>query len=154
MSLQGITHSVTGGYWECQKCGTSASNKDAFSSLCLEGNCSNLNKGRKDKHEQNKPKEEHAQKGTTCEGREGNTFQKQQGSRLKKLQAEIKRAVKKDKQSHIIEQFRENKEDKHKKHLWKAIKAMKTKFTPRYIQMKNRNGTRVHFLFNLNDSDR
>ena len=30
-----------------------------------------------------------------------------------------------------------------KKHLWKAIKAMKSKFTPRYIQMKNRKGTLV-----------
>jgi hypothetical protein len=60
----------------------------------------------------------------------GEDSQKQEGKKLKKLQADIKKAVKKDKQSHIIEQFRENKEDKHKKHLWKAIKAMKTKFTP------------------------
>ena len=45
--------------------------------------------------------------------------------------------------THNVEQFRENKEDKHKKQLWKAIKAMKSKFTPRYIQMKNRKGTLV-----------
>ena len=42
-----------------------------------------------------------------------------------------------------MDQFRENPEDKHKKHLWKAIKEMKSKFTPRYIQMKNRKGTLV-----------
>ena len=37
----------------------------------------------------------------------------------------------------------EGKDDKDKKDLWKAIKTLKGKFTPRYIQMKNRKGTLV-----------
>ena len=82
-------------------------------------------------------------KKNNSEGHKGTTYQQQQGIHLTKLQGEIKKTVKKDKQTHIIEQFRENKEDKHKKHLWKAIKTMKSKFTPRYIQMKNRKGTLV-----------
>ena len=69
--------------------------------------------------------------------------QRQRGIEHKKLQAEIKKAVKRDRHTHVVDQFRENPEDKHKKHLWKAIKAMKSKFTPRYIQMKNRKGTLV-----------
>ena len=59
------------------------------------------------------------------------------------MQAEIRKAVKQDRRTHVVEKFRENPEDKHKKHLWKAIKEMKSKFTPRYIQMKNRKGTLV-----------
>ena len=74
---------------------------------------------------------------------DNNSQQQQQGIKHKKLQAEIKKAIRKDKHTHVVEQFRENPEDKHKKHLWKAIKAMKSKFTPRYIQMKNRKGTLV-----------
>ena len=46
VTLQGVTHSVTGGYWECQKCGTSASNKDAISTLSREGRCYNPDVGK------------------------------------------------------------------------------------------------------------
>ena len=31
----------------------------------------------------------------------------------------------------------------HKKHFWKAVKNLKGKFTPKYIQMRNRGGTLV-----------
>ena len=89
--LQGQSHNVTGGYLECQQCGRTANNKNAFSSLCLEGNCNSSNKGKCDKHEQYKAEGEHAQKGTPGENIEGNTFQRQQGGRLKKMQADIKR---------------------------------------------------------------
>ena len=37
----------------------------------------------------------------------------------------------------------QKKEDKHKKTLWKAVKTLKGKYTPKYIQMRNRKGTLV-----------
>ena len=115
-----------------------AGNIEAFSTLCRQGTCKGfLLKGMHVSAgivEENASKPDHLPKEDS---------QKHEGKKLIKLQAEIKRAVKRDKQTHIIEQFRENKEDKHKKHLWKAIKTMKSKFTPRYIQMKNRKGTLV-----------
>ena len=107
-------HDQAGGYWECTNCNSKAGEKIALPPCCIKGDC-NENKAQ----------------------------QKQLGIKHKKLQAEIKYAVRKDKHTHVVEQFRENSEDKHKKHLWKAIKAMKSKFTPRYIQMKNRKGTLV-----------
>ena len=42
-----------------------------------------------------------------------------------------------------LEQFRENKEDPHEKHIWKAVKHLKGKFMPKFIQMRNRNGMLV-----------
>ena len=71
------------------------------------------------------------------------TKEQQKGKAIATLQKEIKKATKKDKRDHLLEQFREDKQDKHKKTLWKAVKALKGKFTPRYIQMKNRKGTLV-----------
>ena len=67
----------------------------------------------------------------------------QRGREIDRLQKEIKKASKKDKRDHLLDQFKENKEDKHKKTLWKAVKTLKGKFTPKYIQMKNRKGTLV-----------
>ena len=103
-----------GGYWECACCAHTAYPIEALPTKCTEG---------------------------TCEKNEDQ--QRLKGIEHKKLQAEIKKAVKRDKRTHVVDQFRENPEDKHKKHLWKAIKEMKSKFTPRYIQMKNRKGTLV-----------
>ena len=37
-----------------------------------------------------------------------------------------------------LEEFNENPADKNKKDLWKAVKKLRAKFTPRYIQMKNK----------------
>ena len=113
---------------ECQKCKMTAGRIEEFSSLCIQGACQGAKKGE-------------AKRRNHSAG-ENNT-QRQEGEKLKQLQSDIKKAAKKDKKTHILEQFRENKEDKHKKHLWKAIKAMKSKFTPRYIQMRNRKGTLV-----------
>ena len=50
--------------------------------------------------------------------------QKQEtGKELKKLQKDIKGFARKDKKGLMIDQFRENNEDIHKKHRWKAIKT-------------------------------
>ena len=103
-----------GGYWECKYCARIAYPIEAHQTACREGTC------------------------TT-----GTEQQRQKGREHKKMQAEIRKAVKQDRRTHVVEKFRENPEDKHKKHLWKAIKEMKSKFTPRYIQMKNRKGTLV-----------
>ena len=46
-----------------------------------------------------------------------------------------------DRKNQLIEQFNENPEDKNKKGLWKAVKDLKRKFTPQFVQMKNQNGT-------------
>ena len=43
----------------------------------------------------------------------------------------------------MLEQFRENKKDPHKKNLWKAVKNLKGKFSPKFIQMRNKNGMLV-----------
>ena len=43
VTLQGNTHNIEGGYWECKNCGAKAGNKNALSSLCIEGNCINPN---------------------------------------------------------------------------------------------------------------
>jgi hypothetical protein len=42
-----------------------------------------------------------------------------------------------------LEEFSENPADKHKKGLWKAVKNLKGKFTPRFIQMQDREGRLV-----------
>ena len=43
----------------------------------------------------------------------------------------------------LLEEFNENPRDANKKELWKAVKNLKGKFTPKYIQMKCRNGQLV-----------
>ena len=48
--------------------------------------------------------------------------------------------ARKDRRNHLIEQFDENPQDTQKKGLWKAVKGLKRKFTPRYVQMKNEHG--------------
>jgi hypothetical protein len=42
-----------------------------------------------------------------------------------------------------LEVFNENSKDIHKKGLWKAVKNLNGKFTPRYIQMRDRKGMLV-----------
>ena len=56
------------------------------------------------------------------------------------MNKEIKKHQRKDKKEALIEQFRENDKDIHKKHLWKAVKNHKSRFSPKYIQMRNRGG--------------
>ena len=60
-----------------------------------------------------------------------------------KLNKEIKKNIREDKKEKLNEQFRENKEDLHKKHLWKTVNNLKGEFAPKYIQMRNRNGMPV-----------
>ena len=62
---------------------------------------------------------------------------------IKKLNKEINKMAKKDKQNHLIEQFNENPRDTNKKNLWKAVKGLRTKYTPQYVQMKNERGIHV-----------
>ena len=62
---------------------------------------------------------------------------------VRKLNKEIGQMAKKDKQNHLIEQFNENPIDINKKNLWKAVKGLRTKFTPQYVQMKNESGIHV-----------
>ena len=59
------------------------------------------------------------------------------------LNKEIKKLTKQDKKECLLEQFRENKEDPHKKHAWKVVKNPKGKFSPKFIQMRNKNGMLV-----------
>ena len=60
--------------------------------------------------------------------------------RTRKLTAAIKRHVKADNKEHLAEQVRENKEDSNKTHLWKAVKNLEGKFSPKLIQMRNKSG--------------
>jgi hypothetical protein len=122
-------HIVTGEYVECKICGAKAGEQSALEN---EGKCKSCGTS------VTAPTTE----GKACPTEEGNE-DKQRGHNISQLQKDIKKAAKKDKRDHLLEQFRENKEDKHKKTLWKAIKTLKGKFTPKYIQMKNRKGTLV-----------
>ena len=56
---------------------------------------------------------------------------------IKQLNRHIAKCARNDRQNELIEQFNENPEDKNKKGLWKAVKDLKRKFTPQYVQMKN-----------------
>ena len=42
-----------------------------------------------------------------------------------KLNKEIRKSIRKDMKEYLLKQFRENKEDPHKKHLWKAVKNVR-----------------------------
>lgn len=42
-----------------------------------------------------------------------------------------------------MKKFNENPEDKNKNNLWKAVKGLKTKLTPSYIKMENKEGQYV-----------
>ena len=81
--LLGQTHDTAGGYLECQQCGKTANNKNAFSSLWLQGNCLDT-KGKHDAHEQNNTEGEHVQRGATRENIEGDSNQRQQGNKNQK----------------------------------------------------------------------
>ena len=65
-----------GGYWECAHCARTANHIDAFPTTCTEG---------------------------TYE--ENDDSQRQRGIEHKKLQAEIKKTVKRDKHTHVVDQF-------------------------------------------------
>ena len=54
--------------------------------------------------------------------------------------------ARKDRRNRLIEQFNENPQDPHKKGLWKAVKGLKRKFTPQYVQMKNEHGKHVPII--------
>ena len=59
------------------------------------------------------------------------------------LNKEIKKMAFNNRKNQKLEEFNENPEDKNKKHLWKAVKNLKGKFTPKYIQMRNKEGRLV-----------
>ena len=63
--------------------------------------------------------------------------------KVNKLNKEIKIMTKADKKENLLEQFRENKKDPHKKHIWRAVKNLKGKFSTKFIQMRNKNGMLV-----------
>ena len=62
---------------------------------------------------------------------------------VKKINREIAKDAKVDKRQHTIEQFNENPLDKNEKSLWKAVKGLKKKFQPKYVQMKSQDGKHV-----------
>ena len=45
------------------------------------------------------------------------------------MNKEIKNMTHNDRKSNLTEQFREDSQDWHKKHVWKAVKNLKNKFT-------------------------
>lgn len=59
---------------------------------------------------------------------------------IKLLNKELKRGATKDRNKTLLEKLNENPEDKNKKELWKAVKGLKSKYVPRYIQMRNKEG--------------
>ena len=62
---------------------------------------------------------------------------------VRQLNKEIYKRARVDWQNNLIEQFNENPSDLHKKGLWRAVKGLKRKFTPQYVQMKNAQGNHV-----------
>jgi hypothetical protein len=62
---------------------------------------------------------------------------------VRQLNKEIYKRARVDRQNNLIEQFNENPNDPHKKGLWRAVKGLKRKFTPQYVQMKNAQGNHV-----------
>jgi hypothetical protein len=66
-----------------------------------------------------------------------------QEKEVSKLSREIKKKAFSNRKNAKLEEFNENPADKHKKGLWKAVKNLKGKFTPRFIQMQNREGRLV-----------
>ena len=102
---------ITGNYVECTVCGATAGEQ---SILEEEGKCKTCGAVvgiQTPQHQQRT--EHHIQKDS------------QRSTLLNQLQKDIKRAARKDKKDHLLDQFRENKEDKHKKTFWKAIKSNK-----------------------------
>ena len=49
---------------------------------------------------------------------------------MRRMNREINQMAKKDKQNHLIEQFKDNPQDRNNKNLRKAVKGLRTKFTP------------------------
>ena len=49
---------------------------------------------------------------------------------VRRMNREINQMAKKDKQNHLIEQFKDNPQDRNNKNLRKAVKGLRTKFTP------------------------
>ena len=60
-----------------------------------------------------------------------------------KLNKEIKKDAFQDRKQKKLEEFNENPNDKNKKDLWRAVKNLRSKYTPKYIQMRNREGKLV-----------
>ena len=58
---------------------------------------------------------------------------------IKHLNRQIVKAARNDRKKHLIEQLNENSQDK-KKGSCKAVKDLKRKFTPQYVQMRIRMG--------------
>ena len=78
MTLQGNTYDYydkEGGYWECKNCGLNAGNKDALSSLCIDGRCTKA--GQQRTHKQGEDNQE-------C--REDSSYQKQRNTENQKVQ--------------------------------------------------------------------
>ena len=63
--------------------------------------------------------------------------------KLFSLNKEIAKSARLDRRNHLIEQFNENPNDPNKTGLWRAVRQLKTKFIPHYVQMKNGAGERV-----------
>ena len=61
---------------------------------------------------------------------------------MHRLNRESKK-VREDKKEALLEQLRQNKEDPHEKHHWKAVSNLQEKITPKFIQMRNRSGMLV-----------
>ena len=62
---------------------------------------------------------------------------------MRRLNKEIAKDAKVDKQNSLIEKFNKNPCDKNKKHMWKAVKDLRKKFVPQFVKMKNTNGVHV-----------
>lgn len=62
---------------------------------------------------------------------------------ITELNKQIKKEARKDKKQHLLEQFNENPADKNKKELWKSVKGLKSKYQPKFIKMKDKNGRMV-----------
>ena len=62
---------------------------------------------------------------------------------VSKLSKEIKKEAYNSRKQKKLEEFNENPKDKNKKDLWTAIKNLRSKYTPKYIQMRNRHGRLV-----------
>ena len=72
-------------------------------------------------------------------GRNNELEKRYVNKKVNSLNMEIKKNVREDEREHLLEQIRESKEDPHNKHLLKTVKNLKGKFTPKFIQMRNKN---------------
>jgi len=64
-------------------------------------------------------------------------------NQIRSLNKEIAKSARLDRRNHLIEQFNENPNDPNKTGLWRAVRQLKIKFIPQYVQMKNGAGERV-----------